>query len=145
MYSTPYSAAPAANAGSFALFGGMMLFVDLAVAILAIVGLWKIFNKAGYSGWKAIIPFYNLSVLCTIAGRPGWWWILFLIPFVNIVVSLVVAMDLAKAFGKSQVFGIVALWLFSVVGYLILGFGDAKYSGNGGNPKLATPTPASKA
>lgn len=40
-----------------------------------------------------------------------------------------VAIDLAKSFGRSTVFGVVALWLFSFVGYPILGFGKDQYIG----------------
>jgi hypothetical protein len=42
---------------------------------------------------------------------------------------VIVALSLAKAFGKSPAFGIVGLFLFSVIGYLILGFGSARYLG----------------
>ncbi len=111
------------NAGTNA---GVILFYLLILAV-AVAGIWKVFVKAGKPGWAAIVPIYNSWVLAEIAGKPGWWGLLMLIPFVNIVVSLLLAMEIAKRFGKSQVFGIVALWLFSTVGYLILGFGDAKY------------------
>lgn len=111
-------------------------FVWLVVIVIAIIALWKLFTKAGQPGWKAIIPIYNMWVLCEIAGRPGWWALTVLIPFVGsiifFVLSIIVSLDLAKSFGKSPVFGIVGLWLFSIVGYLILGFGDAKYVGPAG-------------
>ena len=35
-------------------------FLSLAFAVLAIVAMWKIFEKAGKPGWAAIIPFYNI-------------------------------------------------------------------------------------
>ncbi len=101
----------------------------LALAVVAIIGMWKMFEKAGEAGWKSIIPFYNSYVLCQIAGRNGWWMLGLLVPFVNIIIALIIAIDLAKHFGKSTGFGVVGLWLFSVIGYLILGFGDAKYVG----------------
>ena len=103
--------------------------VGLIVALLLIVAAWRLFTKAGQPGWAAIIPFYNIYVLLKIVGRPGWWLILLLIPFVNVIVLLVVSIDLAKSFGKVTGFGVVGLWLFSLIGYLILGFGDAQYRG----------------
>ena len=45
------------------------------------------------------------------------------------VVGVIVAMDIAKAFGQSPVFGIVLLFLLAGIGYLILGFGSARYLG----------------
>lgn len=89
--------------------------------------MWKLFIKAGQPGWKAIIPIYNVYILLKIVGRPGWWIILYFIPLVNIVISLIVALDLAKRFGRSDAFGIILLWLFSVIGFLIIGFGNSIY------------------
>ncbi|HMQ48750.1 MAG TPA: DUF5684 domain-containing protein [Saprospiraceae bacterium] len=104
-----------------------MLFV-LAIAILIIASLWKVFEKAGKPGWAAIVPIYNLIVLLEIAGRPMWWFILLLIPYVNIIFSILVNIDIAKKFGKSTGFG-VGLALLGIVFYPILGFGDARYLG----------------
>lgn len=112
--------------------GGMgvfMMFFYLVLALLAIAGLWKTLSKAGKPGWGAIIPIYNVYLILKMAGRPGWWLLLYLVPIVNLVVHIMVALDIAKAFGKSSAFGIIGLWLFSVVGFLMLGFGDAKYAG----------------
>jgi hypothetical protein len=109
--------------------------------LAAIVALWKVFVKAGQPGWAAIVPFYNVYVLLKVAGRPGWWLLLFLIPVVNWVISIVVSIDVAKAFGKDVVFGVIGLWLFSFIGYLMLGFGDATYKG----PAASNSTPSAPA
>lgn len=105
------------------------VIVGIILLIWSVVAYWKLFEKAGQPGWAAIIPFYNLFVLLKIIGRPSWWIILYLIPIVNIVTHLIVANDLAKAFGKSSAFGFFALWLFSLIGISILGFGQAQYKG----------------
>lgn len=100
-----------------------------AVFLIVVIGLWKVFVKAGEPGWAAIIPIYNYYTVLKIVGRPWWWLLLMLIPFVNFVVSIIVAIDLAKSFGKDALYGIVLLWFFSVIGFLILGYGDAQYQG----------------
>lgn len=115
--------------GTAAVFSGVWLLFWLGVWVLSIIAMWKLFEKAGEAGWKSIIPFYSAYVLCQIAGRNGLWFLSFMIPFVNIITLLIVMIDLAKHFGKSTVFGVVGLWLFSFIGMLILGFGDAKYVG----------------
>ena len=116
--------------GLFAvLFSGVYGICALLFAVLIIVGMWRMFVKAGQPGWAAIIPIYNIYVLLQIVGRPGWWLILFLIPFVNIVIGLLIFIDLAKSFGKSAAWGIVLLFIFNAIGYLILGFSDAQYKG----------------
>lgn len=115
------------------------LIFSLVFAVLVIAGLWATFSKAGKPGWAAIIPIYNIYVWLKVAGRPGWWLILMLIPFVNIVMSIIVSLDVAKSFGKSGVFGFFGLWLFGFIGYPMLGFGSAQYQGPaaGGAPKAA--------
>jgi hypothetical protein len=112
--------------------GGTMMLVCLAFAVVFIIGVWKVFEKAGQPGWAALIPIYNAYILLKIAGRPGWWLLLFLIPLVNLVIAFVVAIDIAKAFGQSTVFGVVLLFLLGGIGYLVLGFGDYRYVGPAG-------------
>ena len=104
-------------------------FCSGIIFLIVIIGLWKVFTKAGEPGWAAIIPIYNYYVILKIVGRPWWWLLLLLIPIVNLIVSIIVAIDLAKSFGKDAVYGVILLWLFSVIGYLILGYGDAEYQG----------------
>jgi hypothetical protein len=64
--------------------------VGLLVAVLVIAGLWRVFTKAGKPGWAALIPIYNLIVLLQIAGKPAWWFLLFLIPGVNLIVLILI-------------------------------------------------------
>jgi len=100
----------------------------LAFMILMIAACWKIFTKAGQPGWAAIIPIYNWYVLCKIVGRPGWWVILLLIPFINFIIGIILCIDLAKSFGKGVGFGI-GLILLGIIFFPILGFGSAQYQG----------------
>jgi hypothetical protein len=105
---------------------GLFLFF-LVVIIFYIAAYWRVFKKAGEPGWGALVPIYNLYLLCKISGRPEWWLILFFIPLVNIVIALIIAMDLAKAFSKSSGFGI-GLWLLSFIFVPILAFGSSTYT-----------------
>jgi hypothetical protein len=147
-YDYEYSIDTTTSATGLAIFGGVWLLFWLAIAVVAIIAMWKIFVKAGQPGWAAIIPIYNVYIMLKIIGRPGWWILLFFVPLVNFIVSIVVALDLGKSFGKDPVFSIVLLWLFSIIGYLILGFGSDKYVGPGGQsaapaaPAGPTPPPA---
>jgi hypothetical protein len=122
-------AANTAIGGGMLAFGSVMLIVFLAIAGVFLVGFWKVFEKAGQPGWACLVPFYNAYILLKIAGRPGWWLILFLIPLVNIAIALLVAIDIAKAFGQGAGFGVVLLFLLSGIGYLVLGFGNYRYVG----------------
>ncbi|HEY5437878.1 MAG TPA: DUF5684 domain-containing protein [Acidimicrobiales bacterium] len=107
--------------------GSGFTIIFLVIIVFYIVGFWKLFTKAGQPGWGAIIPVYNIYLYCKIAGRPGWWIFLFLIPIVNIIVGLILAMDVAKNFGKSSGFGI-GLWILGFIFVPILAFGSAQYA-----------------
>jgi hypothetical protein len=108
-------------------FGGVSFLLFAAVIIFYIVAYWRVYEKAGEPGWGAIVPFYNIYLLCRIAGRPGWWLILYFIPLVNVVIALIVWLDLAKAFSRSAGFGF-GLWLLGFIFVPILGFGPAQYT-----------------
>jgi uncharacterized membrane protein YhaH (DUF805 family) len=104
--------------------------VYLAVVVFEIAALWRVFAKAGRPGWGAIIPIYNLYLLCKVAGKPGWWTILFFIPLVNIVAFILVWHGVSTSFGHGDGFtvGLVFLGLIFVP---ILGFGQSQYRGLG--------------
>ena len=110
-------------------FGGVFMLVWLAVVILMVAGMWKVFEKAGHPGWAAIVPFYNIYILTQIAGRDILWFILLLIPLVNIVASLLVSMDIARKFGQGAGYGI-GLAFLPFIFYPMLGFGSAQYNPN---------------
>ena len=112
--------------GAVVGLGFMLLW--LAVVLLIVVSLWKVFTKAGEPGWACLIPIYNIVVLLKIAGKPVWWILLMLIPFVNFVVAIIVSIGVAERFGKSTGFGI-GLALLGPIFYPILAFGDARYQG----------------
>lgn len=128
------------DTGSEKLLPWLSLPVVLAViglVILSIVGMWKMFVKAGRPGWASIVPIYNGWVLYEISGKPGWWVLVgavpFVGPFIAIILSLLASIELAKRFGKTTSFGVVMLFLVPFIGYLILGFGDDRYDANGQN------------
>lgn len=142
-YATDLSDAQVAGLTAFI---GMYSVFMLVVIAVSIITMWKIFTKAGREGWESIIPIYNMYVFLKVVGRPGWWLLLLLIPFVNIAIAFLIAIDLAKSFGKSAAFGAVALFLFGIVGYVILAFGKDKYVGPGGTQAPQAPaTPAPEA
>jgi hypothetical protein len=98
------------------------------IMIFLIAAMWKVFTKAGQPGWAVLIPIYNLYILCKVAGRPGWWLILMLIPFVNFIIAIILNVDTAKKFGSGVAFAI-GLILLPFVFWPILGFGSAQYQG----------------
>ena len=104
------------------------VIVGLVVGILLLIAAWKILEKAGEPGWKAIIPFYNMYTLVKIADGNGLKFLLLCIPIVGFIYDIIFSIKLAKAFGKGTGFGI-GLFLLPNVFTLILGFGSAEYQG----------------
>lgn len=112
-----------------------ILAVSIAIVVafiaVAVAAQWKMFVKAGRPGWAAIVPVYQSWVLFEICGKPGWWALFGIIPYLGWVVVFLLyipaAFELARRFGKDRVFAIVWLILFQVVGFIMLGFGDAAY------------------
>lgn len=102
-----------------------LIWVLLLVAVL--VGMWKVFEKAGRQGWEAIVPIYNLYVLTIIVGQPWWLVILCFIPIVGIFAIAFLSYKLAERFGQSIAFT-VGMVLVPFVFYPLLGFGEAKYT-----------------
>ena len=55
--------------GAMAGLGIGFFLVMIVIAVVFIIGYWKVFEKAGQPGWAAIIPIYNAYILTQIAGR----------------------------------------------------------------------------
>jgi hypothetical protein len=107
------------------------MVVYFALIVLMIAAMWKIFTKAGEPGWAAIIPIYNFIILLKIAGKPLWWIVLMLIPFVNLVVAIMVIWSVARNFGKGGGFALGML-LLPPIFYPLLAWGDAQYNPQAG-------------
>src|SRR6186997_2704010 len=96
----------AAAVGVMAILAGYFICILFVIAIsliptiAMIVGMWKVFEKAGHPGWAAIVPYYNYYILNEIAGKDVMWFILTIIPCVQLVAIVVINMDVARNFGK---------------------------------------------
>ncbi len=120
-YGYNYGAVQAFGTGML-IFVGILWLIAIAVSILQIISMWKIYKKAGKPGWASIIPIYNMIVLFEIVGRKWWTLFLLMIPFYNIYLIIMINIELAKKFGKSSGFGI-GLTFIPVIFYPILAFG----------------------
>lgn len=130
------------------LFGPNDVFMnilEIIFYILVIIGQWKMFEKAGESGWKALIPIYNLYILYKIVWDTKVFWVelglilfSYLVPLIGIIgliglflISIVLPFKVASAFGRGMGFGFGLLFLEPVF-TIILGFGTSEYYGADG-------------
>ena len=111
----------------------------LAIEVVMIVSMWKIFVKAGKAGWISLIPFYNLWTLFEIGGQKGAYIFFMFIPCAGPIIYLVFEikayLEIAKRFGKDTAFGVLSIF-FPFVTFPILAFSDAKYSEGTAEKKL---------
>ena len=90
--------------------------------ILFVVAVWPFLNKAGQPGWTALIPIVAAFFIVRAAGLSAWWTLLYLVPIVNIVFAIIVALRLGRAFGHGAVFSVFLLWLLSLIGYFVISY-----------------------
>lgn len=122
-------------AGFFVIFM-FILLIAVIVGIITLIGVAKVLKKGNKPGWGAIVPIYNVYLLCQMVGINTWWvLIIILSPILGAVpiigelaqVALVLYfiiifnISLARAFNKEDAFAI-GLILLAPVFYLILGF-----------------------
>lgn len=120
----------------FAALGAAWIVVALVALIIVIFGIvcyWKIFEKAGREGLKALIPFYNSWTLCEIVFGKGYWMFVALVgvlgpigPILEFVWSIITTIRLAKSFGKSGGF-IIGLIFLPIIFVPMIAFGSAEY------------------
>ncbi|MBN9120380.1 MAG: signal peptidase I [Planctomycetes bacterium] len=92
-----------------------------------LLGWLRVFPKAGHPAWAALLPFYNVYVLVVDVARLGvLWFVLVWVPVIQLVAVILVNVEVAKRFGRSEAFGL-GLTLLGFVFYPVLGFGSDRY------------------
>jgi len=101
----------------------------LLTIISSIIGLYKIFEKAGQPGWYILIPLYNFYIWIKIIKKPLWWFLFILVPFINVFMVLLMIVEILKCFNKHGL-GEQALGVIFPFAYLpYLGFSpEEKYT-----------------
>ena len=141
MHLLPSLLAQASGTNDAAVAAGLMAFfaafamVFFIIGLVCLIGMWKVFAKAGQPGWAVLIPFYNVIVLLRVAGL-AWYWLFFplviIVPVLGALAYLAwivwVHHRISTRFGQGVGFTI-GLTLLSPIFWLILGFGSAKYVG----------------
>lgn len=119
------------------LLGGLFgAGVAVAIALLyTLITFWRLLNRGGCHGWLMILPVINLIVLpfclCRMAfgrGARGLLFLLWLIPGVNLIFSIVWSFAMAKAFGRGFWFGLGNLFFFPLFAS-VLAHGGLEYCG----------------
>lgn len=121
------------TAGEEMFFGTFIMalfFIMLAIAIASLVAMWRLFEKAGEAGWKAIVPVYNSWVFLRLGNQPGWLILLAFIPVVQLVTVVflaIAAYNIGLKLAKPSWYVILYLFL-PVVWLLILAFDSSVWN-----------------
>lgn len=112
-------------------FGDSMFYILGFMAVLSVVALWRLYEKAGQPGVAAIIPFWNVVVFLKIIGRPAWHMLLFLIPvYGQLYLIPKVWIELCQSFGKHSLLDYVLVILLNGLYIFNLGMSyDTAYEG----------------
>ena len=101
------------NAAAGGILAGMMfvwLIVCACIYVYFALALSTIAKKTNTeNAWMAWIPILNVILMLNIAQKPIWWFILLIIPLVNIIIIIMVWMGIAEARNKPSWMGILMI------------------------------------
>lgn len=100
---------------------GIIAFLFI-VFVLPVAGLYRMFRKAGYPAWKALVPILNTWYILKLTGKPKWWFFAQFIPFLGYIFTIGIYIEFVRAFGKTKVYqhaltAIVPFLYFACIGF----------------------------
>ena len=110
---------------------GTALLFSLIWYILVAISNYLLFKKAGYAGWKSLIPFYNLYIqqCITFGYEKRWFILLLLIPLVGPLYGIYLVYSFGRSFGLSALQAVLYVF-FTPIFNLYLSFNDgSRYQG----------------
>lgn len=110
---------------------GTALLFSLIWYILVAISNYLLFIKAGYAGWKSLIPFYNIYIqqCITFGYEKRWFILLLLIPLVGPLYGIYLVYSFGRSFGLSVLQAVLYVF-FTPIFNLYLAFNDgSRYQG----------------
>ena len=99
----------------------MKVLGPFALYVFICYCLKTVADKTGTrDSWLAWIPIINWVLVLRIARRPLWWILLMLIPILNIVIGVILAMTICERRGKPAWLGL--LMLLPLINLIVLGY-----------------------
>jgi hypothetical protein len=112
--------APGILTGLMAGLGMIFLVLGVAVYLYACLCIFLIAKKLQVSApWTAWIPIVQLWTIVSSAGKPGWWFILFIIPIVGAIVYFYLWICITENLGKNKWLGL--LMLLPIINLIFMG------------------------
>jgi signal peptidase I len=109
--------------------------------IIPCIGLFKLFEKANATQnaapFLAFVPFANWYIMIKLAGKPLWWFLLMLIPVINIIMLIGIHLEFVRSYGKFKLSDHILSVLFPFIYLPKWGFdAETKYLGPAGTAEF---------
>ncbi|MFM7308995.1 MAG: DUF5684 domain-containing protein [Flavobacteriales bacterium] len=105
-------------------------FLGLFIFIIGAVGAARLFVKCRQPWVAAVVPVWNVVVLCKVVGRPVSHAWLLLVPIFNVYFVFKLFIELAQSFGKTSWVDYLLVCVFNVFYVLNLALSyDYEYGG----------------
>lgn len=128
--------------------------ICFAMMVFIIIVNWKLMEKAGEPGWKALIPYYNIYTFCNISMTKPTYIVVFLaciiplvlawfavIPYLGWLLSVIIwpfytaaisilNFAIAKAYGRDTGLCVLAIFFPPIVRAIIAFSKNVDYEGN---------------
>jgi hypothetical protein len=114
------------SGGAFGLLGWVII---LGLWVYLGYCMYKMAQKCGCSdsAWWGFVPILSTFLLIKMAQKPLWWFVLCLIPVVNIVAFFVMWIEAAKYAGSTALWGFLVMIPFiNLVALGVLAFSSPK-------------------
>jgi len=116
----PPAIAPGMLAGLLAGFATVILIVEIAVYVYFCLCMFLIAKKLDVPNpWLAWIPIVQVWTVVSCAGKPWWWILLLIVPFVNIIVAIAIWMAISENLGRNKWLGL--LMMLPIVNFVYMG------------------------
>lgn len=109
----------------FLLFA--ILTFCLIITIINFIAKCYLFHKTEISWWKALVPFYNRYIIAELALGEGYLFFFTFVPFVGWIYDFIETVQLAKAYEKSLIFGILMYFITPLRWWI--SFDNSRYLG----------------
>jgi len=100
----------------------LLFIIQLVIVWLPAAGLYKMFEKAGVPGWKALIPFYNIWIMLELMKGPKYLFFCQFIPIIGWFVTMQLYVGFVKTFGKQKFYQHALAALLPPVYFIYLGY-----------------------
>ena len=116
---------------SNAIISAYSYIVAIAIFVYVSFMQYRIAHKTGQAdtAWWAFVPILNTFLLIRMSGKPTMWFLLLLVPLVNVVTFFVLWINVAKNCYQSPVWGfLVMIPLLNMVALFVLAYSSRPFT-----------------